>query len=260
MNQMPTGAVTSGPMIISRSRSDRACQFSAGAGNRPSAAGRRHRSRRDAALVAWSPVCSGWRARGRSMIDIHVGQTLGPHSMRARGELRSACRGAQQTAGRGVARWAESRPGYGRPREDSPHGLQSHRPDRLSTSTPRSGTPRSATSPPTWLRTPPLAPPSTVRVWDAATGTPIGDPLTGHTGLVREVAFGQIEGQPVIASGGADQTVRVWDAGTGTPIGSVSHRHPAARLHHPASTSRPGSWQWTFTTEPVLLPARKWEW
>ncbi len=30
---------------------------------------------------------------------------------------------------------------------------------------------------------------NTVRVWDAATGQPIGEPLTGHTGSVHSVAF-----------------------------------------------------------------------
>ena len=30
---------------------------------------------------------------------------------------------------------------------------------------------------------------NTVRVWDPATGKPVGDPLTGHTGPVWSVAF-----------------------------------------------------------------------
>jgi len=29
----------------------------------------------------------------------------------------------------------------------------------------------------------------TVRIWDAATGQPIGAPITGHTGPVISVAF-----------------------------------------------------------------------
>ena len=28
-----------------------------------------------------------------------------------------------------------------------------------------------------------------MRVWDAATGNPVGDPLTGHTGVGDSVAF-----------------------------------------------------------------------
>ena len=52
----------------------------------------------------------------------------------------------------------------------------------------------------------------TVRVWDAGTGRPVGDPLTGHTGRVNAVAVGQVEGRTVIASGSDDRSVRVWDA------------------------------------------------
>jgi WD40 repeat protein len=58
-----------------------------------------------------------------------------------------------------------------------------------------------------------------VRVWDAATGAPVGDPFTGHTGSVWSVAVGQVEGRAVVVSGGADATVRVWDAATGAPVG-----------------------------------------
>ncbi|MFV2019871.1 hypothetical protein ACFHVL_15265, partial [Micromonospora sp. LOL_023] len=52
----------------------------------------------------------------------------------------------------------------------------------------------------------------TVWVWDAATGTPIGQPFTGHTDDVNAVAVGQVDDRPVVVSGGADATVRVWDA------------------------------------------------
>ena len=65
---------------------------------------------------------------------------------------------------------------------------------------------------------------ATVRVWDAATGTPVGDPFTGHTGAVNAVAIGQVEGRPVIVSGGGDATVRVWDAATGDPGRGPVHR------------------------------------
>ena len=59
----------------------------------------------------------------------------------------------------------------------------------------------------------------TVRIWDAATGSPIGDPLTGHAGRVTSVAVGPVDGRTIIASGSYDQTVRIWDATTGSPIG-----------------------------------------
>ena len=51
----------------------------------------------------------------------------------------------------------------------------------------------------------------TVRVWDLATGTPIGAPLTGHTSYVRAVAAAELDGRPVAISGSSDQTVRLWD-------------------------------------------------
>jgi WD40 repeat protein len=34
-----------------------------------------------------------------------------------------------------------------------------------------------------------------VRVWDAATSDPAGDPFTGHAGPVRSVAIGQLGGR-----------------------------------------------------------------
>ena len=60
----------------------------------------------------------------------------------------------------------------------------------------------------------------TVRVWDADTGGPVGQPVTGHTGAVESVAFGSgAGGRALLASGGDDGTVRVWDADTGEPVG-----------------------------------------
>ena len=59
---------------------------------------------------------------------------------------------------------------------------------------------------------------STVRVWDADTGTELGPPMTGHGGIVHSVAFSP-DGQRIV-SGGADGTIRLWDARTQEPIGS----------------------------------------
>ena len=51
---------------------------------------------------------------------------------------------------------------------------------------------------------------NTVRLWDADTGQPIGDPLTGHTDAVESVAFGP-DGKRIV-SGSADKTLRLWPA------------------------------------------------
>lgn len=53
----------------------------------------------------------------------------------------------------------------------------------------------------------------TVRVWDAATGTPFRDPVPGHTGWVATVAVGHLGDRPVLVSGGSDKSVRTWTVG-----------------------------------------------
>jgi WD40 repeat protein len=60
---------------------------------------------------------------------------------------------------------------------------------------------------------------NTVRVWDAATGQPRGEPLTGRTGQVRAVALGRIGERDVIVSGSWDGTAQVWDADSNRPLG-----------------------------------------
>jgi WD40 repeat protein len=56
----------------------------------------------------------------------------------------------------------------------------------------------------------------TARIWDAATGAPIGKPLR-HEDWVFCASFSR-EGARV-ATASADYTARVWDAATGTPLG-----------------------------------------
>jgi eukaryotic-like serine/threonine-protein kinase len=56
----------------------------------------------------------------------------------------------------------------------------------------------------------------TARLWDAATGRPIGEPL-GHQGRVDRLAF-RPDGT-LLATAGVDGTVRLWCAETGLPIG-----------------------------------------
>jgi WD40 repeat protein len=66
----------------------------------------------------------------------------------------------------------------------------------------------------------------TVRLWDPATGAPVGKPLTGHTGRVVWVAFGTGPGgRPLLASGSWDKTARLWDPATGAPVGKPLTGH-----------------------------------
>ena len=60
----------------------------------------------------------------------------------------------------------------------------------------------------------------TVRLWDVATGAPIGCPLRGHTSLVLGVCFAP--GGNILASCSSDTSVRLWDVATGAPIGCLS--------------------------------------
>ncbi len=64
-----------------------------------------------------------------------------------------------------------------------------------------------------------------VRVWEIATGQPVGSPFSGHTEDVEAVTAAQLNGRPVAISGSADNTVRVWDLATGKPIGSPFTGH-----------------------------------
>ncbi|MBD2078310.1 PQQ-binding-like beta-propeller repeat protein [Phormidium sp. FACHB-592] len=66
---------------------------------------------------------------------------------------------------------------------------------------------------------------NTVRIWDAATGKQIGQPLTGHVKPVYSVAF-SADGKRII-SGSVDKTIRIWDATTGKPISQplIGHKN-----------------------------------
>jgi WD domain, G-beta repeat len=63
----------------------------------------------------------------------------------------------------------------------------------------------------------------TARVWDAATGQLIGEPLRGHSGDVRSAAFSP-DGQRIVTAS-KDKTARIWDAATGQPIGEPLKGH-----------------------------------
>ena len=64
---------------------------------------------------------------------------------------------------------------------------------------------------------------SALRVWDLETGDLVAGPLSGHTDCVRTIAMGEVNGRPVLVSGGRDRTVRVWEL----DAGSARSRKPA---------------------------------
>ncbi|TFK63761.1 WD40 repeat-like protein, partial [Pluteus cervinus] len=63
----------------------------------------------------------------------------------------------------------------------------------------------------------------TVRIWNATTGQPVGEPLQGHSDSVWSVAYSP-DGRHVV-SGSNDKTVRIWDATTGQPVGKPLDGH-----------------------------------
>ncbi|CCA73096.1 hypothetical protein PIIN_07050, partial [Serendipita indica DSM 11827] len=63
----------------------------------------------------------------------------------------------------------------------------------------------------------------TIRLWDVATGQPLGEPLRGHKNLVNTVAFSP-DGSRIV-SGSSDHTIRLWDTVTGRALGKPLRGH-----------------------------------
>jgi hypothetical protein len=92
----------------------------------------------------------------------------------------------------------------------------------------------------------------TARVWDAASGKPIGEPLQGHEGPLFSAAFSR-DGQRILTAS-RDMTARVWDAESGKPIGKPLEGHEEAV--NSAAFSRDGH---RIVTASDDMTARVWD-
>ena len=66
----------------------------------------------------------------------------------------------------------------------------------------------------------------TLRLWEVASGKPVGAPWQGHEHLVEAVAFSP--DSKYVVSGSADSTLRLWEVASGKPVGAPWQGHEAA--------------------------------
>ena len=77
------------------------------------------------------------------------------------------------------------------------------------------------------------------RLWDAATGQPLGQPVEHRDPRSCAVAFSP-DGKTIL-TGSVDKTARLWDAATGQPLGQpMAHSDPVhVRGVQPRRQDRP---------------------
>ncbi|MFI2644483.1 hypothetical protein [Streptomyces sp. NPDC018610] len=82
---------------------------------------------------------------------------------------------------------------------------------------------------------------TTVRIWDVATAEQLGDPLCGHTDVIRSVACGVLHGRPVALTAAEDGTVRIWDLRRRRQIGPplTGHTGPVSAVAYGLLDGRP---------------------
>ena len=96
----------------------------------------------------------------------------------------------------------------------------------------------------------------TARLWDAATGKPIGEPLKGHEDSVKSAAFSPDGTRIVTAS--ADKTARLWEVFANTQEFVAHAKAASPRCLSPARRIEfflpPEPPYWCIELETVALP------